>query len=238
MRTLSLISLLVVSLMLAGCVLQSPPERSESAVPVETPTMGIGNTPMPDLSSTPSAQSRQPSGVRDYPRYAAPPPMTINPDTTYLALIRTNKGDIILELFASEAPQTVNNFVFLAREGYYDGVSFHRIIVDFMIQTGDPTGTGAGGPGYHFADETVSRAYTKGIVAMANSGPDTNGSQFFIMHGSKVKLQPRYTIFGQVTEGLDAVDQIATSPVRPNAQGQVTSPTEPILIDSIEITER
>ena len=163
--------------------------------------------------------------------------MTINPDGIYLAHIRTNKGDITVELFASDAPITVNNFVFLVREGFYNGVSFHRVLRNFMIQTGDPQGDGSGGPGYRFADEPVSRSYSKGILAMANAGPNTNGSQFFIVHGPQVTLPPRYTIFGQVTEGLDAVDEIAVSPVQASPpQGEVSSPIEPIIIESIEIT--
>ncbi len=174
---------------------------------------------------------------RNYQRYELPPLMTIDPEATYLAHITTNKGEITLELFAKEAPKTVNNFVFLAGEGFYNGVSFHRVIKDFMIQTGDPKGDGTGSPGYRFADEPVTRSYAKGIVAMANAGPNTNGSQFFIVHGSQVGLPPAYTIFGQVTDGLDTVDEIAHSPVRASAGGEVSSPIEPIIIDNIEITE-
>ena len=171
-------------------------------------------------------------------QYAAPPLMTISPDARYTAKLTTNKGEINIELFASEAPITVNNFVFLAREGFYDGVPFHRVMQDFMIQTGDPTGVGTGGPGYRFNDEPVTRSYSKGIVAMANAGPNTNGSQFFIVHGANAGLPPSYTIFGQVTTGLDTVDQIAAAPVQPTARGEVSSPTEPLFIESIEITER
>jgi len=127
--------------------------------------------------------------------------------------------------------------VSLLKRGFYNGVSFHRVMKEFMIQTGDPKGNGSGGPGYRFADETVSRSYSKGIVAMANAGPNTNGSQFFIVHGSQITLAPSYTIFGQVTAGLDTVDEIADSPVRASTSGEVSGPIEPILIDSIEITE-
>ena len=164
--------------------------------------------------------------------------MTINPDARYTARVTTNKGDITIELFASETPITVNNFVFLSREGFYDGVPFHRVIKEFMVQTGDPRGNGSGGPGYRFRDEPVTRTYSKGIVAMANAGPDTNGSQFFIVHGANANLPPSFTIFGQVTSGLDTVDQIANTPVQPTARGEVSSPTEPLFIESIEITER
>src|ERR671939_701143 len=124
-----------------------------------------------------------------------PPAMEIDPNAEYSADLETSEGTIRIRLLARETPQTVNNFVFLARQGFYDGVIFHRVIDGFMIQTGDPTGTGRGGPGYRFADEPVNRRYTRGVVAMANAGPDTNGSQFFIVHGDDVRLPPNYTIF-------------------------------------------
>jgi cyclophilin family peptidyl-prolyl cis-trans isomerase len=163
-----------------------------------------------------------------------PPAMEINPKASYTATIRTSQGDIEVELFPGEAPRTVNNFVFLARQGFYDGVIFHRTIRGFMVQTGDPTGTGRGGPGYRFADEPVRRRYTRGIVAMANAGPNTNGSQFFIMHADS-GLPPNYTIFGQVTNGLDAVDHIATAPTQPGGEG--STPVNPARIESISIEE-
>ena len=238
MRTLSLISLLIVSLLLAGCVIQPPPEPATPTVPAGPPVIQIAPTPTPDPVSTPTPQVRDLPDGRTYKQYAVAPLMTIDPDAIYGAHIRTNKGDITLELFASEAPKTVNNFVFLAREGFYDGVIFHRVMKEFMIQAGDPKGNGSGGPGYRFADERVSRSYSKGILAMANAGPNTNGSQFFIVHGSQISLPPSYTIFGQVTGGLDTVDEIADSPVRATGRGEVSSPIEPIVIDSIEITKR
>lgn len=123
------------------------------------------------------------------------------------AIIETNKGTIKFTLFSDEAPLAVSNFVFLADDGFYNGLIFHRREEDFVIQGGDPQGNGTGGPGYRFQDEPVTRSYTRGIVAMANAGPDTNGSQFFIMLADK-PLSPNYTIFGEVTEGLDIVDQI------------------------------
>ncbi len=239
MRTLSLISLLIASLLLAGCAVQQPtPEPATPTIPEGPPATQALNTPTPDPVSTPTPQVKESADGRTYKQYAGTPLMTIDPDGTYLAHIRTNKGDITLELFASEAPKTVNNFVFLAREGFYNGVSFHRVIKEFMIQSGDPRGNGSGGPGYRFADEPVSRSYSKGIVAMANAGPNTNGSQFFIVHGSQVTLPPSYTIFGQVTGGLDTVDEIADSPVQAIGGREVSSPIEPIIVDSIEITER
>ena len=164
-----------------------------------------------------------------------PPTMEIDPGKRYSATIKTSEGDITVELLAQEAPKTVNNFVFLARQGYYDGVIFHRVINGFMVQTGDPTGTGRGGPGYQFEDEPVRRRYTRGIVAMANAGSNTNGSQFFIVHGGDVGLPPSYTIFGEVSDGLDVVDKIATTPTRPGGEG--STPVNPPRIEAVTVHE-
>ena len=169
-------------------------------------------------------------------QYSAPPEMAIDNTKKYQAVMTTNKGAITFELFASETPNTVNSFVFLSREGFYDGVIFHRIISGFMLQGGDPTGTGTGGPGYKFADEKVTRDYLPGTLAMANSGPNTNGSQFFIICGN-TPLPKQYTIFGQATSGLDVVDIIAATPTRKSPSGEQSSPTEEIRIESVEITE-
>ena len=163
--------------------------------------------------------------------YAAPPHMSIDPAHTYSATIDTSAGTMTAELFATETPKTVNNFVFLARDGFYDGVIFHRVIRGFMIQGGDPTGTGRGGPGYRFDDEPVSRKYNRGILAMANAGPNTNGSQFFVMHAD-YGLPPNYTIFGRLTAGEDVLDKIATAQT-----GAQDRPTEPVKINSVTITE-
>ncbi len=144
-------------------------------------------------------------------QYKSPPAMQVETDRTYRIKIETKKGTIELELFPEHAPVTVNNFVFLAREGFYDGVTFHRVISDFMIQGGDPTGTGRGGPGYRFEDEFEDNPlrHERGVISMANAGPGTNGSQFFITHGPQPHLDGRHTVFGKVTQGLDVVDAIA-----------------------------
>ncbi|MCD6520765.1 MAG: peptidylprolyl isomerase [Anaerolineae bacterium] len=133
--------------------------------------------------------------------------MMIDSNKEYEAVLKTEKGDIRIKLFADKAPRTVNNFVFLARQGFYDGVTFHRVIPGFVAQTGDPTGTGTGGPGYKFPDEIDPSLHhdKEGVVSMANSGPDTNGSQFFITYGPLPYLDGDYTIFGQVVEGMDIV---------------------------------
>ena len=172
-------------------------------------------------------------------RWSSPPPLTIDPTRTYTATLQTTQGDIGIELLAGEAPNTVNNFVFLARQGFYEGTPFHRVIRGFMIQTGDPTGTGTGGPGYRFDDEPVSRPYEPGIVAMANAGPNTNGSQFFIVHGEGGRgLPPNYTIFGRVTSGMDVVDRIASAPVSTSPRGERSVPVEPVQIQQVTVEER
>jgi cyclophilin family peptidyl-prolyl cis-trans isomerase len=157
--------------------------------------------------------------------------MSIDPQKTYTATIDTSAGTMTAELFPGEAPATVNNFVFLARDEYYNDVIFHRVISGFMIQGGDPTGTGRGGPGYRFNDEPVKRKYDRGILAMANAGPNTNGSQFFIMHAD-YGLPPNYTIFGKLTSGEDVLDKIAAA--RTGAQDR---PVEPVAISSVTIAE-
>ena len=159
------------------------------------------------------------------------PRLQIDLDKTYSATLHTNHGDISVEFYAADAPQTVNSFLFLAGEGFYDGVIFHRVIPGFVIQGGDPTGTGRGGPGYQFRDELEkSRPYTRGTLAMANAGPNTNGSQFFICHAD-VGLPFQYTIFGRVTAGMDSVDSIAALSTDRNDK-----PDEDAIINSVTIS--
>ncbi len=143
-------------------------------------------------------------------QWGSPPAMQIDPKKSYQATIETNKGTVVLDLAANHAPMTVNNFVFLARQGYYDGVAFHRVISNFVIQGGDPTGTGSGGPGYKFADEVKNNPlkHETGVISMANSGPGTNGSQFFITHSPQPHLDGNHTVFGKVTSGMDVVNAI------------------------------
>jgi peptidylprolyl isomerase len=165
------------------------------------------------------------------------PPMTIDKNKSYTVTLHTDAGDIEIALNAKATPITVNNFVTLAQKNFYNGTIFHRVIKDFMIQGGDPTGTGSGGPGYQFADEPFTGDYNRGAVAMANAGPNTNGSQFFIMHKA-VPLQKDYIIFGQVTKGLDVVDKIATAPVTASVTGEASKPVTPIKINSVTVTEK
>lgn len=166
--------------------------------------------------------------------YPVPPDMEIDPQRAYSATMETSKGTIELDLYAAEAPRAVNNFVFLARGGFYDGVIFHRVIEGFMIQGGDPTGTGRGGPGYRFEDEldlARRHGYPRGTLAMANAGPNTQGSQFFIVH-EDASLSPDYTVFGRVVEGMDVVDAIATS-----STDRTDRPLEEVRIDAVRIRE-
>lgn len=170
-------------------------------------------------------------------QYASAPSLILDPTKLYFANISTNHGEMLVQLFADEAPRTVNNFVFLAREGFYEDGSFHRVIKDFMIQGGCPLGTGTGGPGYRFQDEPVTRSYVRGTLAMANAGPNTNGSQFFIVHGGDVGLPPNYTIFGMLTDGGDVLDTLANSPVTRSRGGEPSQPTERLVINNITIEE-
>ena len=168
-------------------------------------------------------------------QYDQPPALTLDPAKNYVAPLHTNHGAITVELFAAQAPHTVNNFVFLAREGFYDGGSFHRVIPNFMIQGGDPTGSGRGGPGYRFPDE-FDPALTfdgPGLLAMANAGPGTNGSQFFITVAATPHLNNRHTIFGRLTAGQEVADAIANAPCDDSNR-----PRETVTIAAIEIAEQ
>ncbi len=165
--------------------------------------------------------------------FDAPPPMVIDPAKRYTAEMVTSKGTMVIALDPIAAPATVNNFVFLARWHYYDGIVFHRIIPGFMLQGGDPEGSGRGGPGYRFADELPAPGrYEIGSLAMANAGPNTNGSQFFIVSGpSGTSLPPSYSLFGKVVSGLDVVKAIEA------VGSQSGAPSEPVIIESVTVTE-
>jgi len=205
--------------------------RRSPAIPV-TPT-AQAQTPSP--SGTAALGAETPASGEKAKSWENPPEMTIDPTKSYEAIIKTEKGDVRIKLFADKAPVTVNNFVFLSRQGYYDGVTFHRVIPGFMAQTGDPTGTGTGGPGYTFQDEfdPSLRHDSEGIVSMANAGADTNGSQFFITYAPEPHLDDVHSVFGKVIEGMDVVKALtARDPSKdPNAP-----PGDKIL--TIEIIEQ
>lgn len=226
-----LISALATALFLIACSLPTAPvpTSAPTSAPVAQPTArpsGAGNASSSSQGQTGSGSSK---------KYAAPPQMSIDQSAGYTAKIKTNKGNIVIELFPASAPKTVNNFVFLASEGFYNGIIFHRVIPNFMIQGGDPTGTGTSGPGYKFEDEIDAKlGFEKpGILAMANSGPNTNGSQFFITTASTPHLNGNHTIFGKVLEGQDVADTISTVPAGPGNR-----PNQPVVIQGIEITKK
>lgn len=164
------------------------------------------------------------------------PKMEIDKNKKYHAVLNTSEGIIKIALQTDKTPITVNNFVSLARKDFYNKTIFHRVIKGFMIQGGDPKGDGTGGPGYKFDDEPFEGEYIRGIVAMANSGPNTNGSQFFIMH-QDYTLPKNYVIFGQVIEGIETVDKIAESPTKSGLSGENSTPVEPAVIESVDIIE-
>ncbi len=171
-------------------------------------------------------------------QWNSPPNQIIDTDAKYQAVLQTSEGEITWELLTEAAPVTVNNFVCLARAGYYDGTPFHRILDGFVVQGGDPTGTGTGGPGYRFEDEPVQGEYEAGAVAMANSGPNTNGSQFFIVLDDLRQTLPKnYNLFAHVSGGQDVVEAIAKTPTSPDARGEVSVPDQPVILESVTIAE-
>lgn len=209
----------VIALMLVvlGLIVFLGLPKSKPASTAKTPQIGGG---VPTLVGT--------------KQYSSAPPMLIDTNKSYTATVKMAKGgEFVIQLYADKAPITVNSFVFLARQGYFDGVTFHRVLAGFMAQGGDPTGTGNGGPGYSFVNEDNDLSFDKaGVVAMANAGRNTNGSQFFITFGPQQQLDGGYTIFGQVTSGMDVVNAISLRDPEQNP----TTPGD--AIESITITEK
>lgn len=212
------ILLIGLSTVLAGCNLSVTQETN----PTPTPGIYVQDTKKENTNMK---------------QYSSVPAITIDQNKTYTAVMETTKGTMTFNLLVKETPVTVNNFVFLSRDGFYNGTKFHRIIKDFMIQGGDPLGNGTGGPGYKFNDEPITRDYKKGTLAMANSGSNTNGSQFFIIH-KDYPLPKNYVIFGEPTGGLEVLDTIANTPVVDNGIGESSKPTEDVLIESVAIEEK
>ncbi|MFZ2663976.1 MAG: peptidylprolyl isomerase [Patescibacteria group bacterium] len=166
----------------------------------------------------------------------SPPTTKVDVTKDYRAILKTTYGNIEIKINAIDTPITATNFIYLSKLGFYNNTIFHRVIKDFMIQGGDPKGDGTGGPGYTFKDELLEGEYERGVVAMANAGPNTNGSQFFIMHKS-MDLPKSYVIFGKVINGMDVVDKIANVPVEGNKSGEISKPINPMIIESVEIIE-
>ena len=209
--------IIIIFLLLSFCSTGNEETVKETEIQIDTTTTTIGEEMSDKI-------------------YDKQPEMNINTNSSYTAVIKTNLGDMTVEFFTDDAPITVNNFISLSKDGYYDNVIFHRVISGFMIQGGDPSGTGHGDygkyPGYKFDDELNNqRPYEKGILAMANAGPNTNGSQFFIMHVD-YPLPYSYTIFGQVVDGFDVIDKIASVET-----DSADKPTTDVVISTVEITE-
>ena len=238
MRVPIVIAIILALLALMACVLQTPeaeetpaPATPEPAATTAPAAGGTSQTATATPAFTPAATSRI-SGSRT--SYSSPPAMILDPESDYVANFRTNQGNFTVQLFATQTPVTVNNFVFLAQQGFYDGLIFHRVIENFMIQGGDPTGTGGGGPGYKFQDEIVAGLVfdAPGKLAMANAGPGTNGSQFFITVAAADWLNGNHTIFGEVTEGQNVVNSISRV-----ATGRGDVPLQRVIIERIDITQ-
>ncbi len=194
------------------------------------------SAPTDNYQATPSSSSQSPVTSTNSPAQKSTP-MEFDATKHYTALLHTSQGDIEIELNFGETPNTVKNFIDLSRKNFYDSTIFHRAIKGFMIQGGDPKGNGTGDPGYRFADEPFSGNYTRGAVAMANSGPNTNGSQFFIMHAD-YPLPKAYTIFGHVTKGIEVVDKIAESEVQMSPSGELSKPVTPTTVTAVEILQK
>ncbi|MEI7690131.1 MAG: peptidylprolyl isomerase [bacterium] len=190
--------------------------------------------------ATKSEQTKEKEVKNTEKKYDKAPEMTIDKNKKYIAKFETSKGNFSADLDAKNVPVAVNNFVFLSKDKFYDDLSFHRIVKDFMIQGGDPKGDGTGGPGYKFDDEKVVGDYSPGVLAMANSGANTNGSQFFIMTGdySNGKLPKNYVIFGKVISGMDVVKKIAETPTTANGSGEQSKPNEKVIINKVTIEEK
>ena len=236
MKRIAVLTLLFVLVpILGGCVIGDEDSKESESTQVSAPIHA-------DISSgcwtaEQRALALDLEGDKTVSQWTQAPDMAIDTTKKYVATIDTNKGSFDITFFPDEAPKTVNNFVCLAKAGFYDNTTFHRVVSGFVIQGGDPEGTGRGGPGYRFEDEPVKRDYGRGIVAMANAGPNTNGSQYFVCL-QDVQLPKNYTIFGEVTKGMDVVDAIASVPtqVSPGSREQ-SSPIEPVTVDTVTISE-
>ncbi|MBM7563384.1 peptidylprolyl isomerase [Paenibacillus sacheonensis] len=238
MKNRTALTVVLSAMLLVASACGTKPEnaaQNQGSTNTQTETSASGGTNSENDADGEAGTSKQ---------WSEKPKMAIDTSKSYSAVFKTNKGDFTVELYAKDRPETVNNFVFLSKEKFYDGVKFHRIIQSFMIQGGDPTGTGGGGPGYTIPDELDSKyKYEEGVLAMAKtSAPNSGGSQFFICSGADaagLNNTPDYTIFGKVTAGMDVVKAIAATPVEMDASGREASvPTEDVVINTIAIEEK
>jgi len=231
--------LVLTTLFLAAC--GSKDESASSGATVAAPTEAAADADVASgcWKAVDRGQASGSGNTNTPPlQWKQPPANILQAGKHYTATLTTNKGAFVVEFYPEDAPNTVNNFICLAKAGYYDNTPFHRILNDFVIQGGDPTGTGGGGPGYEYPDEPVKRKYEVGTLAMANAGPNTNGSQFFVVVGqSGSELPPKYTIFGKVTDGMDVVSAIAQTPTKASDSGEKSVPVEPIVLQSVTVAE-
>jgi cyclophilin family peptidyl-prolyl cis-trans isomerase len=236
-----LLPISALAMLASACSASASNQPAAAAAPSPKPDQDAFNvTPAATTSAKPAAAVASPKPIQggaEGKQWPNAPAMAIDQAKTYTATLKTEQGDIEIMLFPKEAPIAVNNFVFLARNGYYANVPIHRIVQGFVIQSGDPTGTGMGGPGYKIQDEPVKMNYSRGIVAMARTpAPNSAGSQFFICL-QDIQLPKQYVIFGQVTKGMDAVDKIAQTPTKVGGGGEKSSPVTPVSIQDISIAE-
>jgi len=216
---------------------QTATTTTTTLVPLETAApLGPPPTGYAEFRAQPTACGAAAPAAATPQEYTAPDDLSLDPTVKLVATITTSCGPIVIELDPGQAPQTVNSFVFLARDGYFDGTVSHRIIPGFVIQAGDPTATGFGGPGYVVPDELPPEgfAYSTGVVAMANSGPDSTGSQFFIMVGNS-GLPPQYSAYGVVVDGFETLNAIVSIPLGQNARGETSVPLETLYIESVTV---
>jgi cyclophilin family peptidyl-prolyl cis-trans isomerase len=232
-KDMIIITLVIVAFMVGSLIYLAERNKNSDSKFSQVPLDQAGT------STNNGNNNEQPSPSSAEKQYSEPPTMALQPNTDYKAILKTTKGNITIDLYEDRTPVTVNNFVFLSQDKFYNGTKFHRIISGFMIQGGDPTGTGGGSPGYRFDDEAFEGEYEPGTLAMANAGPNTNGSQFFIMHGN-TELPKNYVIFGKVADdaSMQVVNLIAQTPVTRSPMGENSQPTENVLINEVEIVTR
>jgi len=224
-----------IGFLLIGFFLVTSNKPQETQTPAAT--LNYGTEEESSDAASPSGQVAGETNQNNLETMTQAPAIQIDKTKKYQATLHTSEGDIVVDLSADKTPITVNNFVSLAKKNFYNNTIFHRVIKGFMIQGGDPEGTGAGGPGYEFNDEPFEGEYTRGTIAMANAGPNTNGSQFFIMHADYA-LPKNYVIFGKVASGLDVVDKIATAPTSESGMGENSKPVTPVKVTSVDIVEK
>ncbi|MEA2528747.1 MAG: hypothetical protein QOG89_391 [Thermomicrobiales bacterium] len=231
---------LLTSLVLAGCGSKDDSESTDATL--TAPAEGVAADADVASGCWKAADRVKTSGSGNAAtqplQWKQSPAMVVDPKKRYTATLTTNKGAFEVEFFPEDAPKTVNSFVCLAKAGYYENTPFHRILAGFVIQGGDPTGTGGGGPGYKFENEPIKKTYELGTLAMANAGANTNGSQFFVIVGDAGRQLPKqYTIFGKVISGMDVVNTIAQTRTKANERGEESVPLEPIVLQKVTIAE-